>query len=292
MMKSGFFLASVLVGTGWSTTTAFLGTHQHSRLTQSLPAKKPLHLSKNTDVNPMAETSRLSHVMLRVPSVDMTVAYWTRKGGSTLISRNKDDGSLMSAFVALGSSGKTTEKCFGLEIVSTNPQKYELGNVVEHIGVSMLLQFQNNLLGAASGEKPQEQGEEPNGILVKSAASAPGDYFSRISFKSKDLASTQEFYSSLLGMEVPAADEQMLCMRYKSQPYGVPTTLVFEATKDELIMGNCFDHLVIETSVNIDAQYERLQCEGRIFMKPTEMFGKKVMGIKDPNGYKVIIASE
>lgn len=242
--------------------------------------------------NPLTETSRLSHVMLRVPSVDKTVEYWTRKGGSVLISSKKeDDGPLTSAFVALGSSGATTEKCFGLELISTT-SPLRLGNIFQYIGVSMLLQFQHNLLGAATGEKPQSEGKEPNGILVSSAASAPGDFFSRISLKSIDLESTNQFYSNLLGMEVVAADELMLCLRYKKQPYGVPITLIFEATEDELEMGNCFDHLVIGTTVNIEDQYERIRSVGTIFMKPTNMFGKKIFGIRDPNGYKVILASD
>jgi hypothetical protein len=45
----------------------------------------------------------------------------------------------------------------------------------------MLLQFQNNVLGAITGDKPISQEDEFNDILVKSAASAPGDYLARFS---------------------------------------------------------------------------------------------------------------
>jgi hypothetical protein len=65
-------------------------------------------------------------------------------------------------------------------------------------------------------------------------------------------------------------------------------------------MGNCFDHIAIVTTRDIGDEYERIRtmiADGKatgatIFMNPTEMFGKKVMGIRDPNGYKVVLASE
>jgi hypothetical protein len=65
-------------------------------------------------------------------------------------------------------------------------------------------------------------------------------------------------------------------------------------------VGDCFDHLVIATQTSIEELYARFSNsaataddieECRIFMKPTDMFGKKVMGLLDPNGYKVILAS-
>jgi hypothetical protein len=115
----------------------------------------------------------------------------------------------------------------------------------------MLLQFKNNLLGAITGDKPTgiSQGDEPNGILVKSVVSAPGDYLARFSLKSKDLSSTLNFYVNVLGMEAKGLqDENMICLRYGNDcfPAGVPTTLIFDAatTEDEdLDMGDCFDHL-------------------------------------------------
>lgn len=260
---------------------------------------KSLEVRPNHD-HPMSDTSRLSHMMLQVPSVSATVDYWSQKGASTLISRYKDNSeSLLSAFVALGSSSITStsdESCFALELTSysNKHETFQLGNAIQHIGVSMLSQFKNNLLGAITGTTPLPQGDEPNGIRVISAASAPGDLFSRISLRSNDLTATTEFYSSLLGMTAAAADEQMVCLRFlKSQPYGVSTTLVFEASNDAVVRGNCFDHLVIATTADIDEQYDRLNRKGTtITIKPTIMFGKKVMGLRDPNGYKVIIASD
>ena len=157
----------------------------------------------------------------------------------------------------------------------------------------MLLQFQNNLLGPIIGEKPLEQGDEPNGIPIKSSAAAPGDFLSRFSLQSRDLVATNAFYSTILGMDA-LVDENMVCLRYDMKDFpGVPTTLVFEATKDEINKGDCLDHLAIVTKLDIEELHRRIQeSEYSIFMNPTEMFGKQVMGVLDPNGYKVVIASE
>jgi catechol 2,3-dioxygenase-like lactoylglutathione lyase family enzyme len=264
--------------------------------------------------HPMADTSFLSHVMLKVPSVDQTVKYWTEKGGKIRISRPKDEEAtngnveLMSAFVELGCAKGSRESesessspppvCFALELVSTSKKSYSIGNSISYIGVSMLLQFQSNLLGAITGlETPESQGDEPNGISVQSAASAPGDFLARLALKSNSLEATYKFYTTVLGMKVKAEDETMLCLRYDNDCFsgGVPTTLVFDAEKGEIEVGDCFDHFAIATSVAINDIYSRCledeHCKNKIFMKPTNMFGKEVMGVMDPNGYKVIIAS-
>jgi catechol 2,3-dioxygenase-like lactoylglutathione lyase family enzyme len=276
--------------------------------------------------HPLGDTSFLSHVMLKVPSVDQTVKYWTQKGGNVRLSRPKDEeatnGSveLLSAFVELGcakgssssssSSGSESDDdesaasppvCFALELVSTSKsqESYSIGNSISYIGVSMLLQFQNNLLGAITGlESPESQGDEPNGLRVQSAASAPGDFLARLALKSNNMEATHTFYTTVLGMKVKAEDATMLCLRYDNDCFsgGVPTTLVFDAEEGEIEVGDCFDHFVIATSASIEDIHSRfLEDENcgkkKIFMKPTNMFGKDVMGVIDPNGYKVIIAS-
>eukprot|EP00527_Entomoneis_sp_CCMP2396_P002588 CAMPEP_0198140978 /NCGR_PEP_ID=MMETSP1443-20131203/4055_1 /TAXON_ID=186043 /ORGANISM="Entomoneis sp., Strain CCMP2396" /LENGTH=393 /DNA_ID=CAMNT_0043803571 /DNA_START=258 /DNA_END=1439 /DNA_ORIENTATION=+ len=362
----------------------------------------------------MSKTSFLSHVMLKVPSVDETVQYWTskEKGGTIRVSREKsaaaadsskkknahdgnddddddnDADKLMSAFVELGSSASSSASssaaavaspsvCFALELVATNKKSYSIGNCISYIGVSMLHQFQiqnanninqnndNNkndlLLSIITGNKPKVESlskentndngndnnhDEPNGIPVKSCASAPGDYLARFALQSTKLEETCEFYTTILGMQVKAQDETMLCLRYNDNENddnvnngGVPTTLVFDqlipttstttstsgtngdtaaaAAADSvaapvglLDMGDCFDHLAIVTTTPIDIIYQtiiqnnlkqQLQPQQQspsggvkqvpIFMKPTNMFGKQVLGLIDPNGYKVVLAS-
>ena len=230
------------------------------------------------------------------------------------------DVELMRAFVELGCSSSSSSKkdddtasspsssppiCFALELVSSSSSKessYSIGNAISYIGVSMLMQFQNNLLGVITGqETPDAQGDEPNGIRVQSVASAPGDFLARLALQTTNLTATQQFYTNILGMEAKAQDETMLCLRYDNACFtgGVPTTLVFDVISPppppdgKIQVGDCFDHFVIATKASIEDLHAQFstndQC--RIFMKPTNMFGKQVMGLVDPNGYKVILAS-
>ena len=158
----------------------------------------------------------------------------------------------------------------------------------------MLLQFDNNLLGVITGdEAPKQQAEEPNGIAVRSSASAPGDYFARFALKTNDLEATHAFYTSVLGMECKAEDEKMVCLRYENGVFqgGVSTTLVFDLTKEEIEKGDCFDHIAITTDADVSSLFDTMQ-DQKVFMKPTEMFGKQVMGLVDPNGYKVVLAGK
>ncbi|CAB9497264.1 expressed unknown protein [Seminavis robusta] len=283
--------------------------------------------SKNDDEyeNLLAtSSSRLSHVMLQVPSVDDTVAYWKETANAQVTASSKLDqetdntkDTLRSAFVVLG-NGKTTEDCFALEIVRTRQKSFQLGNAVSYLGVSKLVQYaspQDLIAVIAGNDKDEAQliddADEPNGIPVQSCASAPGDYLARLCLHTADMQATTDFYTDILGMTVAAADDdgKMLCLRYKGgedssdnnkQFYGVPTTLVFEPAS-ELDKGNCLDHFVIATKADMDDLYQQLQQimmekdtenAGKLFMKPTEMFGKVVLGVMDPNGHKVILAGE
>jgi hypothetical protein len=259
----------------------------------------------------LGSSSFLSHVMLKVPSVDASAQYWTNDIGGTIpmsrTSENKtSSGRLLSAFVELGcsprkenSSSRTTDippqQCFALEQVQTNQEKYSIGNIISYVGVSMLLQCESNLLGVITGnDKPKQQANEPNGLSVLSSASAPGDYFARFALKSNDLEGTCMFYTNVLGMDCKAQDEKMICLRYDNEYFssGVPTTLVFDVSTEELHPGNCFDHIAITTNncniTEISETLDRMDC--KIFMKPTEMFGRQVMGVIDPNGYKIVLA--
>jgi catechol 2,3-dioxygenase-like lactoylglutathione lyase family enzyme len=255
---------------------------------------------------------------------------------------------LRSAFIEMGCSGQqnngdnnqssssSSPVTFALELVRTTNQDkddignikkpYRLGNEICYIGISKLLLFQNDLLGVITGEatakkikkkgSDDEDQKEPNGIDVQSSASAPGDFFARFCLRSNNLAATSKFYSEMLGMDIKAQDDQMLCVRYDndnfpSSTFGVATTLVFVADATTPIeKGDCFDHIAITTSSSIDELYTRYAIskpttspssgddddystssdDVKIFMKPIDMFGKRVMGLIDPNGYKVVLA--
>eukprot|EP00980_Cylindrotheca_fusiformis_P005603 scaffold1184_cov132-Cylindrotheca_fusiformis.AAC.24 len=285
----------------WVQVSAFsllqIGTRQFSSRLRCFSVEE-----SDKDDHLLGCQSMLSHAMLKVPSVDKTVAYWLEKCGTVRVQKEKPgtsngDSELLSAMIELGCNEQNIEKhppCFALELVATDKEDFQMGNVLSYLGVSMLLQFQNNLLGAISGDKPESQGPEPNGIPVKSSASAPGDFLARFALKSNDLISTEAFYTSVLGMEAKAKDKKMLCLRYDNDCFtaGVPTTLIFDATTEDLEKGDCFDHLVIATRANIEEVHANFRDEDlTIFMKPTKMFGRDVIGLLDPNGYKVILAS-
>jgi catechol-2,3-dioxygenase len=251
----------------------------------------------------LEKSAWLSHAMLKVHSVEDAVSYWKNKGGEVLQSRKGEDGQYQTAFVALG-DGKTTEGCFSLELVQT--KNFRLGNVINYIGVSLLLQFQNNLEGLIAGnDKAEDEGIEPNGIPIQSCASSPGDFLCRLCLKSNDLEATQLFYTDILGMEIAAQDESQLCLRYQGydKSKGVPITLVFEGTNEKLDHGTCLDHISVKvnTTVSINSLYHHFKealssssssssQSASIYMTPTEMFGMTVIGLRDPNGYKIVIA--
>jgi len=254
---------------------------------------------------------RLSHAMLMVPSVQDTVDYWTRyhHGTVTRSSKNESDGTLKGAFVVLGENSTNTQQQFALELASSRSKKWQLGNAIGYIGVSLLAPASSNvdeedlLITAAACQ-------DPNGIPVRRVASAPGDLLARFCLRSNaSLNEIKDFYTDVLGMKVKAVDETELCLRFETdandiQTTGVPTTLVFEAAttavaedmSNEQIMessGNCFDHLAIEMDGDIETAYERIQrMDCPVFMKLTEMFGSKLFGVLDPSGYKVILYSK
>ena len=58
-----------------------LQAQQHQRHSPEDDFHKHNDNDKNYHHHPMTTTSHLSHVMLRVPSVDETVTYWKNKGG-------------------------------------------------------------------------------------------------------------------------------------------------------------------------------------------------------------------
>ena len=233
----------------------------------------------------VSPSASLAHVMLRVPSVDATVNFWINEmDGQVVRSTETTDGTIKSAFVSLGGS-------FALELApSTNP--FELGNSIDYIGISMLQQQQK--------QKQQSQPSTSNdGIPLRRVASAPGDALARWVMHSNDLSATADFYTKVLGMEsMGYNDEEMICLRYPNNDSGgVPTTLLFTpppADAAEIAIGNCFDHLAITIQDgDMDQEYAKLQEHHHpIFMKPTLMFGTMVMGVVDPNGYKVVLAAK
>ena len=245
--------------------------------------------------------NQLMHAMLRVPNVNATVDYWKSRGAN--VHSYRKTAKAETAFVGFGPNGPG-QGYFSLEITALD-EELNVGNAVNYFGLSMLLGM--DLKMAAAGEKPSTTNNvDPNGLEIRSVAAAPGDFFSRICLRTSKsgekndiLSATTDFYSRL-GMEQVAGDDSLVCLRYTDKDSvprpGVATTLVFESNPDELDRGNCLDHLAISTE-NVDAAAALVEAtmtdpDQTIFMEPKPMFGTKIMGLYDPNGYKVYLVEQ
>jgi hypothetical protein len=165
----------------------------------------------NDDLPMSTSKARLSHVMLKVPSVDQVVSYWTKYYGEFVVrsssQQTKDDDdkskqspALKSAFVALGNGSNNDDTSFfTLELVGKNintptndPEKHhhhQLGNIISYIGVS------SNCCCLPPQDDEGMKQQDPNGISVKLVASpSGGDKFCQFCFQTKDLLDTQSFW--------------------------------------------------------------------------------------------------
>jgi catechol 2,3-dioxygenase-like lactoylglutathione lyase family enzyme len=234
------------------------------------------------------------HAMLRVPDVNATVDFWTSQGARVHSYRKASNAE--TAFIGFGKQGGGY---FSLEITALREETpFQLGNAIQYFGLSMLLGM--DLQMAAAGEQvPAGVNQDPAGLEIRPVASAPGDSFSRLCLgtipQDDILSKTTNFYEGL-GMELVAGDDALICLRYTDKQEGrtgVATTLVFEKMQNDLEPGNCFDHLAISTvNVNTAATLLRASLDNPdkvIFMEPKPMFGTKILGLYDPNGYKVYL---
>ena len=275
---------------------AFVHWHQSSMLLRPTTCM----LATNGEQGVMSQ-NQLMHTMLRVPNVNATVDFWKGRGANVHSYRKTSKAE--TAFVGFGP--EQGNGYFSLEITKQSENEvFQLGNSIQYFGLSMLMGM--NLMRAAAGEKiASTEEEDPNGIQVRPVASAPGDSFARFCLKVDPLkedafAQTTGFYE-MLGMELVAADEDLICLRYTNNNdsvnrTGVATTLVFSKSSDKLEIGNCFDHMAIST-VNVEAAATAVQesldtPDSVIFMEPSPMFGTKIMGLTDPNGYKVYLVEQ
>ena len=138
----------------------------------------------------------------------------------------------------------------------------------------------------------------------------PGDPLAQFSLRTSSvemLAATASFYSDVLCMsEVGAPSETQRCFRYGALPggalEGVPVTLVFRVEDglvgDPASTQECFDHIAI-SCVDVDAASAHINGnEGGeaplapVILEPCDMFGTRIMGVSDPNGYKVYLVEE
>lgn len=176
--------------------------------------------------------------------------------------------------------------------------------------------------GSDSNSNGANSGDEQSLFPIKYVASAPGDGFAQLAlFSDNKLVETCDFYTNVLGMDQKAQDRNMLCLRYdNTNANGVTTTLIFENRQTEAkAETRCsVDHLVIRTTTGIEGLYRNILEENErkeeqkqqkieieieseseseiedeppvaVYMKPAAMFGVHVLGLIDPNGYKIVV---
>lgn len=231
--------------------------------------------------NPLAN-SRLSRIMLNVPDVDKTVAFWKAQGGTLIFTRPKADGTLSSAIVALGDE-KSWYDGLSLEFEETEGSEFNFGNTFGEI--ALCLPKPEPASGDEAGEVPAA---EPNGIDVRSHDDSSADYFCRVSLRTNDLEASKNFYLQL-GMSVVDSDGYMVCLRYKTLSDDVPATfLVLEATDEEIGLGNCLEQLEIQTSDCLASRDYLEAADMPIEIIPD--IDLDLFGIVDPNGYHIVVA--
>lgn len=253
-----------------------------------------LRATNGEEKSSMMSRNQLMHAMIRVPDVNATIDFWTSQGAK--VHSYRKTSTAETAFIGFGKEG---EGYFSLEITALREgTPFQLGNAIQYFGLSMLLGM--DLRSAAAGKQgPAGRNQDPVGLEIRPVASAPGDLFSRVCLgtipQDDILSKTADFYGGL-GMELVAGDDTLICLRYTGKQEartGVATTLVFEKMQNDLEPGNCFDHLAVST-VNVDAAATLLRAslenpDKMIFMEPKPMFGTKIMGVYDPNGFKVYL---
>lgn len=263
------------------------------------------------------------HAMLRCRDVKETVAFWESRGARVLSRLGKAG----NCFVGYGEYRDMTH--FALELAQAEEKKDEKEEVgvtntaLAFIGLSALSKLpadQQVELDATLDKEADPlarfllerklrmpaPGTDPNGVEVRSVASAPGDPLSRLCLHSSSLDASADFYLGLLAMKEVARSEDELCVRYEravdesGTPLGVPTTLVlvkrdgFSERQAPESSIECFDHIAISCRniTGARAFFDARQHSASVILEPTDMFGTVVMGLSDPDGHKVYLVEE
>lgn len=264
-------------------------------------------------------SSRLVHAQLRTNNVSQAAAFWKARGAHIL----NENGipSSRSTFIGFGMHRDTEH--FALELSPTDDDTQIHNTALNFVGLSLLLppssldEPQNGSVDsdpiarflAQRATKPSVMMDPSNLFEVRSVASAPGDPFSRFVLRTKSkelLHRTAEFYCSVLHMsEVGMVSQDERCFRYRPRErgalIGVPCTLVFQVADTEDTPAaescnsvECFAHLVICCS-DVDATFAYVKDKFRglpIILEPCNLFGTRIFGIKDPNGYEIYLVEE
>lgn len=267
--------------------------------------------------------NRLLHAMVRVTDMGAAVDFWRGRGAQVISGGGKVGKG--ATFVGFGEYRDTEH--FALELSPVAADRTLGNSAVDYVGLSGLRPPASAGAGAGDDEDEDEAARfsrfmaavtaaaaparDPSGLLeVRSVPAAPGDPFAHLCLRARsreDLEASTAFYCDALRMrQVGMASDQERTFRYApldgGAMAGVPTTLIFRLGAEEAAGGvageseeplEVFDHLAI-CCRDVDAAFEHIRGQGiaPIILEPRDMFGTRIMGLEDPNGYKVYLVGE
>lgn len=273
-------------GVIWSLQATFCGFPARVRLRQTLA---PFRTSKYPKVS-RAAGNRMLHAMLHVQNIDDSLKFYENLGMKVLSCNRRSNGAA-TAFIGFGELRDMAS--FALELSAPKQPKVDQANLETRKGIS---------IGSFKGitvSQPAELGGQldpdgyPIGILPQTQASIVA-----LCLETSDLDSSISFYTQKLGMsraEGPVQHGEAnvstdIC--YFQYPSGPQTFLCLRQSNVPVDLGTGFDHLVISTA-DVEAAAAQLQEKGvKIALPPTVMFGLKITGVVDDDGYKIYLVDE
>ena len=230
--------------------------------------------SKIIDRLPRKVGNGLLHAMLHVLDIDDSLDFYEKQGMKVLSCNRRPNGAA-TAFVGYG---KLRDMCsFALELAASKGKTVDVGS------------FGGLLLTGEASESL-----DPNGYVLRYGEKSGEASILALSIQVKDLQRSTSFYEKLGMMKEDdgAFKEKSAKVAYLKYLKGPKTYLRLEEAEEAIDVGSGLDHLVVSTPNVQRAADELEQMNVKLTMKPTVMFGLKIMGVQDEDGYKTFLVDE
>lgn len=223
--------------------------------------------------------------MLRIDDIDDSLDFYVSKLGMKVLSCNRRPNGAATAFVAFGDKAtKRDLSRFALELAAAPKRKDSATGSVEVGSFGGLW---------IAGDQKEIEMKDPSGYPLRRVSKQQEQSIVALCLETADLRSSISFYTEKLGMSVaedsPKESADAAYLQYSSGPQ---TYLCLQQADKPVNVGSGFDHLVVSTN-DVQEAADQLQDLGvKLTMKPTVMFGLKIMGIQDVDGYKIFLVDE
>ena len=249
------------------------------------PLSARLTWKKNTNTAVQAG-NRMLHAMLHVQDIDQSLKFYEDLGMKVLSCNRRPNGAA-TAFIGFGELRDMAS--FALELAAPKRLDDPDGSKGVKIG-----SFKGLTVSQPRADPDLKILKDPDGYPVEVVPETESSIVA-VCLETSDLDASIAFYTDKLGMSkakdakglVPSA--RRCYLQYSSGP---TTKLCLCQSNGAVEIGSGFDHLVISTA-DVEAAAEQLQEKGvKIALPPTVMFGLKITGIVDDDGYKVYLVDE